>query len=655
MKLARRTDYPILAVSCQCRLDSDRARTGLRQPDGATLSASAYLLSPRSLCCWAQPASFGQRRTVGIESPVRGNCLFARIGTPRSSAPTPPGEVNRARGPKPASELDEDLKRRHPCTLFEMREIGSGSVRSGTSPTPAERVRGRGRGNVSHFLTCDNHRALVSLTLGTEPSRIALRLLTPEEGEACAATELGGPGYRRALGGWLHRGSELAVTHADENLQKIDHIVVLMMENRSFDHMLGFLKIELGRDDVDGPAPEMANTYRGETYHVHPAYGTELVKAQDPCHSHWCVAEQLANNSGGFVSNYMKTRRGELVGSPGVVMAYHPSEQLPVYAFLADQFCVCDRWFCSVPGATMPNRCYAVAGGSGGTQDNLKPSRPYNLASFVRHLEHDQWRWYSHDYVPMLWMIDPEYGLSGETIPSYFDRSDIFGHRSFLERAADGDLPAVSWIDPNFYDLTFGPAGSNDDHPPSNLRAGQKLVLQLFDAVVRGPGWPKTLLIITYDEHGGFFDHVQPPEAADDDPKMRRYGPRVPALVISPWVSQRQVSHTVFDHTSIIKTILTRFAVDGSGRIPDMGARVNAANHLGELLANDEPRAALDRGAYQNLLDDAARWHEQMVHSGAVREQPQSQALTDFQADFLGAKRELLAARTQIAARDRAG
>jgi phospholipase C len=115
----------------------------------------------------------------------------------------------------------------------------------------------------------------------------------------------------------------------------------------------------------------------------------------------------------------------------------------------------------------------------------------------VRHLKPDQWRWYSHDYVPTIWLIDPQVGLSLENVPAFFDRKDVFGHRSFLDRAAKGDLPAVSWIDPNFYGLTFGPAGSNDDHPPSDLRAGQKLVLQVVDAVMQSPAWKKTLLVIT--------------------------------------------------------------------------------------------------------------------------------------------------------------
>jgi phospholipase C len=200
------------------------------------------------------------------------------------------------------------------------------------------------------------------------------------------------------------------VTEADQNLRKIDHIVVLMMENRSFDHMLGFLTIDQGREDIEGPTPAMKNDYRGESFHVHPAARTTMTKAQDPCHSGWCVDEQLAHDCGGFVSNFMKTRKGG-GANPGIVMAYHPAEHLPVYDFLAREFLVCDHWFCSVPGATMPNRCYALAGTSNGLRNNLKPSRPYNLPSFVRHLKPDQWRWYSHDYVPILWLIDPEYGL----------------------------------------------------------------------------------------------------------------------------------------------------------------------------------------------------------------------------------------------------
>ena len=435
---------------------------------------------------------------------------------------------------------------------------------------------------------------------------------------------------------------------------KVDHIVVLMMENRSFDHMLGFLTIDEGRTDVEGLTAGLSNSVGGVTYPVHPATSTKLVKAQDPSHGSLDVAAQIAGGAmSGFAADYVATRpnppyKGD---SAGVVMAYHTAQQVPVYAYLAEQFCVCDHWFCSVPGETMPNRCYAVAGSSGGRIDALRPARPYNLKSFCRHLDETKtsWRWYSHDYVPILWLIDSEYGLSDEAIPAYFDRKDVFGHRSFLERAAAGDLPAVSWIDPNFIDLTFGPAGSNDDHPPSDLHAGQKLVLELFDAVTQSPSWEKTLLVITYDEHGGFYDHVPPPACKDDTPTLRKLGPRVPALVVSPWVAQRQVGKTVFDHTSIIKTILARFCRKRDGTIPDMGARVRAAQHLGQLLGENTARAAPARADYQRLIDSTRTWgaalatHPILPTPEGILSAPLH--LTDFQEEFLEARQTILADR----------
>jgi phospholipase C len=439
-------------------------------------------------------------------------------------------------------------------------------------------------------------------------------------------------------------------------LHKVDHIVVLMLENRSFDHMLGFLTAESGRTDIEGLGAVYENKAAGKSFPTHAAKMTKLVKAQDPSHSGWSVDAQVAKGAmSGFAANYAKTRpKPRLKGdTPATVMAYHTAEQLPVYAYLADQFCVCDHWFCSVGGATMPNRCYAAAGTSAGHRDNLKPSRPWNLATFVRHLDAAkvQWRWYSHDYVPTLWIIDPLYGLSGETLPSYFDRQDPLGHRSFLQRAAKGDLPAVSWIDPNFIDLSFGPEGSNDDHPPSDLRAGQMLVLKTFHALARSPAWAKTLLLITYDEHGGFYDHVPPPKAEDDtnDPAFHTLGPRVPAIVVSPLVGKQQVAKTVFDHTSIIKTILARFCRKPDGTVPDMGARVRGADHLGGLLT-DKPRAAPPQTDYQQLIDEAAEWQKDffaksIAHQAQARgEEPE---LTDWQEEYLGARNALLALRGQ--------
>lgn len=152
---------------------------------------------------------------------------------------------------------------------------------------------------------------------------------------------------------------------AAQNLQKIEHIVVLMMENRSFDHMLGYLTLEGRRSDVDGLTKAMSNTHNGKTYPIGHLKQTMFKRNQDPCHSAKCVTQQLSNN-GGFVSNYATRFPGD--PDPGIVMGYYNTADLPVYDHLAREFCVCDRWFCSVPGPTWPNRLYAVTGQSDGSK-----------------------------------------------------------------------------------------------------------------------------------------------------------------------------------------------------------------------------------------------------------------------------------------------
>jgi len=136
--------------------------------------------------------------------------------------------------------------------------------------------------------------------------------------------------------------------------------------------------------------------------------------------------------------------------------------------------------------------------------------------------------------------------------------------------------------------------------------AGQQLVLKLYNAIASSPKWDKILLVVVYDEHGGLYDHVPPPAAADDRPNFRRYGVRVPAFIISPWVNANSVSHVVFDHTSLIKTILLKFCRRADGSIPDMGARVTKATHLGILLTRTVPRAAPTVTKLQPLVANLA-------------------------------------------------
>jgi phospholipase C len=436
---------------------------------------------------------------------------------------------------------------------------------------------------------------------------------------------------------------EAVADDSSANLRKIDHIVVLMLENRSFDHMLGYLSLEGARPDVDGLKASMANTYKGKSYKVRHLQRTALTKDEDPCHGGACIAEQVSNNMGGFVANFAKSRpKAKLVD---VVMGYYNGSDLPVYDHLAREFCVCDRWFASVPGATWPNRLYAVAGQAAGSKD---PQRVpiYDKPSFVRHLERNKvsWGWYAHD-VGTLRFSDSQFYLGYLDKFKYFDRRSFLAPRNFLDDAKDGKLPAVSWIDPNFVDVSFiGPSGSNDDHPPSDIKAGQELVLKAYSALVKSPNWRKTMLVVTYDEHGGFYDHVLPPAAQDDKPAFRTYGVRVPALVVSPFTPRASVSNVVYDHTSIIKTILLRFCMK-NGQIPDMGARVSSANHLGDTLSLATARPPTPVEAFRDALDRISSWRTEVFRSRVLMEPLTEPAdpsnLNDLQQQFLAAKKEL--------------
>ena len=454
------------------------------------------------------------------------------------------------------------------------------------------------------------------------------------------------------------------------NLQKIDHIVVLMLENRSFDHMLGYLSLEGGRGDIDGLRAEFANVYNGRRYPVHHLDTTAI--PDDPDHSARSVDRQVGGGKmDGFVASYAETlsRCGVKDGDPGRVMGYYSAADVPVYDHLARQFAVCERWFSSVPGATWPNRLYAISGRAARSRDDLPHNLPpmYNQPSFVRHLDARRitWRWYSFE-VGTLRMADAHYALGHHDNFAFFSKENLNWKAalevridaqtaSFLEDAARGTLPSVSWIDPNF--SNFNPIGfqPNDDHAPADIRDGQELVLAVYHALATGPQWEKTMLVIFYDEHGGFYDHVPPPAATDDHQRMfGRYGVRVPALVVSPWAEAGSVSTTVFDHTSIIKTILLRFAPDAlsqpwqhrgmlarlvtAGHPRHLGTRVAQAHDLGELLVRSAPRPAPDRVKliHEAAARAAARPQGTQVHGDAPGLPP-----TDLQVSIAAAAREL--------------
>jgi phospholipase C len=456
------------------------------------------------------------------------------------------------------------------------------------------------------------------------------------------------------------------------NLEKVDHVVVVMLENRSFDHMLGYLSLSGRRPEIDGLRLGLANQYQGRAYPIHHLAATAV--QMDPDHSAGAIDRQIAEGSmSGFVASAAATlaARGMGDGDPGCVMGYYDGGEVPVYDHLAEEFAVCDRWFASVPGATLPNRLYALCGVAAGSRDDRPAHVPplYHQRSFIRHLDtYDiSWRWYSFD-PGTLRLADVRYRLGHHDRFGYFSKTglpwktvfDITCNPkipSFLEDAAAGTLRSVSWIDPAF--TNFNPLGFpvNDDHPPADIKDGQDLVLAVYDALASSPQWERSLLVVVYDENGGFYDHVPPPQAADDKPEMFGcYGVRVPAIIVSPWIEPGAVSHTLFDHTSIIKTILSRFCPRAlsqpqragtrrpgpSQNAHYPGLRVARASHLGELLTRATPRPSPQRDA---LVQQAAARADRTEtrQPGTSQEESGNHPLNDLQRSILAAAHQLRA------------
>ena len=455
---------------------------------------------------------------------------------------------------------------------------------------------------------------------------------------------------------------------ARENLEQVKHIIVLMMENRSFDHMLGYLSLIDGQDEVRGLRPGLRNSHGGTAYEPEYLASTAFPRSMDPPHGKDEIARQINGGAmDGFVESFA---RANDVIEPQRVMGYYTHRELPVYDHLAHNFLLCDQWFCSVPSATWPNRLFAVAGTCDPEREGIGGSGElfYDLRSFVQLLERedspDTWRWYSWD-PGSLRVVDERYRLNAKAgfhhdhfrrvaqhaiEPRRDGKPGVALGTGLLEDAARGDLPSVAWIDPNFVDLSILDANSNDDHPPSDVRAGQELVMLVLRALVESPCWKETMLVIAYDEHGGFHDHEPPPRPPEDAPPFPTYGVRVPAFVVSPFVEPGTVSHTVFDHTSITRTILERFGVDGAvEEMARTAPRVARAEHLGRLLTR---RPAATEPAPDLTLPNAAleAWRHGRAdrRSAAARtldvtdaRRTAEEVISGFPEEFLDAARTL--------------
>jgi phospholipase C len=330
----------------------------------------------------------------------------------------------------------------------------------------------------------------------------------------------------------------------------IEHVVVQMMENRSFDHFLGWLPGADGRQsglsfiDLKGAAQE--------TYHLTKFQGCGFA---DPDHS---VAGGHRQFNGGRCDGWLKT--------PGVTdtfpVGYYTADDLPFIANAAREFTTCDRYFASLMGPTYPNRIYMHA---------AQTDRQSNTAVACT--------------LPTIWDRLAAAKVSGGYYYSDLPFIALWGSKhlniskpyaTFLRDCKAGTLPAVSFVDPRFAGEGAGTSG--DDHPLADIRVGERFLADVYEAVTASPAWSKTVLVINFDEWGGFFDHVPPGTAPDVNPANTRRGFRVPALVISPLARRGHVAHGVYEHTSVLKMIEWRWGLE------PLTVRDAAARNLAEVL-----------------------------------------------------------------------
>jgi phospholipase C len=327
----------------------------------------------------------------------------------------------------------------------------------------------------------------------------------------------------------------------EELLGQIDAIVVVMMENRSFDHFFGSATFR-ERLAVEGLTGQESNPRIDGT--PVPVFPLLNLQPADPPHG-W-EASHLQWNLGandGFVIEHEL----ENPASYAEVMGYHVRDQLPVLYALADSYVLCDHWYASVMGPTWPNRFYLHAATSGGTMSN---SPTAGLTTIWDRLA-DAGLSYTNYFSDLAW------AWGGFANPALGYTASI---NEFFAAAEAGTLPAFSIVDPNFGILPGG-AGGNDDHPSHDITLGQVFLASVYQALANSPQWSRCLLIITYDEHGGFYDHVSPPTTTDERPEFEQLGFRVPSLVIGPHVRQGCIDSTQLEHVSIVSTATRRFGL----------------------------------------------------------------------------------------------
>lgn len=421
-------------------------------------------------------------------------------------------------------------------------------------------------------------------------------------------------GLRCLLQGWLRRKRQ--------QRSSIKHVFVLMLENRAFDHMLGFSGIT-GADIDSGLVRPLngatgSNDFQGSPVVPSTEADFKLSKPDvDPGHEFDNTVVALCGigavytagaayppiDNSGFIANYAGSK-GTPANPPNIMKCYSP-KRVPIITALAKEFAACDAWFSSLPGPTWPNRFFMHAASSGGLDDTpsglssagntLFDGYTFNNGTIFDRLDDAciEWRVFAGDSFPVT------LALSGMTLNELEGRIHDFD--DFADAVNDEEFStAYTFIEPNYgndlppsaEDFTCG----NSQHPLDDITRGERLIKSVYETIRKSPHWNESMLLVTYDEHGGFFDHVAPPPAippgdgvSDEDNVFHQYrfdqlGVRVPAVVISPFIEKNVVDGTVYDHSSLLATVEAIFG------LRPLTARDAAASTFMKLLTRSTAR-----------------------------------------------------------------
>ncbi len=399
---------------------------------------------------------------------------------------------------------------------------------------------------------------------------------------------------------------------------EVTNVFVFMLENHSFDHLLGFS----GLDGVEGLTGTESNSYDHTTFTVKK--GAVDPMPIGPGHEFEDTLTQLCGqgtknpfpkgsyptiNNSGFVASYVKAGETSTKDAGDVMDCCYSEKQVPVLWNLAKDFAVCDNWFSSMPGPTWPNRLFAMGGSSAGLDDSPTTTEEvdweivdgfrYQNGSIFQQMRGSQVTYRLYNDLNDQFAKDPDDVFGGYSIVGGLvgvSSDDVHDFAEFFDDINASYPFAYTWIEPNYGDAAGDFHGGSSQHPVDTLRAGEVMLANLYNAIRTSPYWATSMLIVTYDEHGGFYDHVAPPPAVipgDNYGKglntngfnFSQYGVRVPAVIVSPKIPAGTVSHTLYDHTSILKTVETLFDV------PSLTDRDAGANDFINLLSLDQPRA----------------------------------------------------------------